>query len=83
MSNEDLDFVKVKTKEAALSFYGTYNNSVPQKLSNDEFIALKKLSEKKNLIIQIFNKGNSVLTVGRQGYIKKMNNVINNQKNLP
>ena len=83
MSNEDLDFVKVKTKEAALSFYGTYNNSAPQKLSNDEFIPLKKLSEKKNLIIQIFDKGNSALTVGRQGYIKKMNNVINNQKNLP
>ena len=33
LSNEDLDFVKTKTKEAALSSYRSYNNYVPQNLS--------------------------------------------------
>ena len=51
MSNEDLDFVKAKTKEAALSSYRSYNN-VPQNLSNEEFIALKNLSKNKDLINQ-------------------------------
>ena len=46
LSNEDLNFVKAKTKEAALSSYRTYNSNVPQNLSNDEFIALQNLSER-------------------------------------
>ena len=33
LSNEDLGFVKAKTKEAALSSYRSYNNYVPQNLS--------------------------------------------------
>ena len=41
MSDEDLDFVKAKTKEVTLSFYRTYNNNVPPNLSIDEFSALK------------------------------------------
>ena len=41
LSNEDLDFVKAKTKEAAISSYRSYNNNVPQNLSKEGFIALK------------------------------------------
>ena len=33
LSDEDVDFVKRKTKEAALSFYRSYNSNVPQNLS--------------------------------------------------
>ena len=33
LSNEDLDFVKTRTKEAALYSYRNYNNNVPQHLS--------------------------------------------------
>ena len=40
-TNEDLDFVKAKTKEAALSSYRSYNNNVPQNLSKEEFTALQ------------------------------------------
>ena len=40
LSNEDLDFVKANTKEAALPSYRSYNNNVPQNLSKQEFIAL-------------------------------------------
>ena len=66
MSNEDLDFVKTKTKEAALSSYRSYTNNMPQNLSKEEFIALLNLSKNKDLIIQKFNKGNSVVIVQRQ-----------------
>ena len=65
-SSEDLDFVKTKTKEIALSSYGTYHNDVPQYLSNDEFIALQGISINKDLIIQKSGKGNSVIIVERQ-----------------
>ena len=41
LSNEDLDFVKAKTTEAAISSYRSYNNNVPQNLSKEGFIALK------------------------------------------
>ena len=66
LSNEDLDFVKTKTKEAALSSYRSYTNNMPQNLSKEEFIALLNLSKNKDLIIQKFNKGNSVVIVQRQ-----------------
>ena len=35
LSNENLDFVKAKNKETALSSYQTYNNNVTQNLSKD------------------------------------------------
>ena len=38
LSDEDLDFVKAKTKEAALSPYRIYNNNVPQNLSNENSV---------------------------------------------
>ena len=79
--NEDLDFVKVKTKEAALSFYRYYNNNVPNNnLSKEVFIALQNLSKNKNLIIQKSDKGNSVVIVDREDYIKKMNDILNDKK---
>ena len=49
MSSEDSDFVKAKTKEAALFSYRSYNNNVPQNLSKGEFIALQNLSKNKRL----------------------------------
>ena len=67
MSNEDLDFAKVKTKEEAK----TYNNK-PQNFSNDEFIALQNLSKNEDFIIQKSNKGNSLVIVNRKDYKKKM-----------
>ena len=37
LPTEDLDFIKTKTKDMALSSFGTYNNNVPQHLSKGEF----------------------------------------------
>ena len=61
LSNEDLYFLKAKTKEAALASYRSYNNNVPQNLSKEEFTALQNLSKNKDLIIQKSDKGNSVV----------------------
>ena len=80
LSNEDLDFVKAKTKEAALSSYRSYNNNVPQNLSKEEFTALQNLSKNKDLIIQKSDKGNSVVIVQRQHYLEKMNDILSVQK---
>ena len=80
MSNENLDFVTAKTKEAALSSYRSYNNNVPQNLSKEEFTALQNLSKNKDLIIQKSDKGNSVVIVQRQDYLQKMNDVLSDQK---
>ena len=81
MSDEDLDFVKPETKEAALSSYRTYNN-MSQNLSINELIALQKLSQSKDFIIQKSDKGNSVVIADTQGCIKKMNN-LSIERSLP
>ena len=77
LPNEDLDFAKAKTKEATLSPYKTCNNNLPQNLSYDEFMALEKLSKNKDLIIQKYGKGTSMVTVDRSH--KKMDNILSDQ----
>ena len=51
-----------------------------QNLFNDEFCALQNLSKNKDLIIQKSDIGNSVVIVDRQDYIKKMSNILSDQK---
>ena len=53
---------------------------MPQNLFNDEFCALQNLSKNKDLIIQKSDIGNSVVIVDRQDYIKKMSNILSDQK---
>ena len=50
LSNEDLDFIKIRTKEAALSFYRNYNINVLQYLSKETFLVLQNLRENKNIV---------------------------------
>ena len=52
LSAEDLDFIKTKTKDIALSSFPTYNNNMLQHLSKVEFDALKDLSNTKYIAIQ-------------------------------
>ena len=56
------------------------NNNIPQILSRKEFIALQNLSKYKDLIIQKSDKCNSAVIVQRQDYLKKMNDVLSDQK---
>ena len=79
LSAEDLDFIKTKTKDIALSSFRTYNNNVPQHLSKGEFVALKNLSQNKQIVIQKSDKGNSIVIVDRVKYIEKMENFLSDQ----
>ena len=77
MLKEDLDFVKTRTKEAALSSYRNYNNNVPQHLSKEEFLALQNLRKNKNIVIQKSDKGNSVVVVDKADYSDKIESLLN------
>ena len=61
LSNEDLDFVKTKTKETALSSFRQYNKKPQQNLSKEELTTLTNLSKNKDIVIQKSSKGNSVV----------------------
>ena len=74
LSNGDLDFVKTKIKDAAQSPFRFYNANVPQNLSDKELEALDRLSKNKNLVIQKADKGNSMVLVDRDVYVKHMEN---------
>ena len=82
LSNEDLEFVKTKTKETALSSFRQYNKSPQQNLSKEELAALASLSKNKDIVIQKSDKGNSVVIVDKETYIKGMENLLSDERNL-
>ena len=69
LSIEDLDFVKTKTKERALSSFRQHNKSPKQNLSKEELTALTNLSKNKDIVIQKSDKDNSVVIVDKDTYI--------------
>ena len=73
VSNEDLDFVKTRTKEAALSSYRNDNN-------NFEFLALHYLPKNKNIRIQKSDRTNSLVIVDKGNYLDIMENLLNNTR---
>ena len=79
-SSEDLDFVKTKTKETALSSFRQYNKSPQQNLSKEELAALASLSKNKDIVIQKSDKGNSVVIVDKETYIKRMENLLSDER---
>ena len=70
MSNEKLDFVKAKIKDAALFLFRNYNADLPRNLSDEEFVVLLRLSKNTSLVIQQLDKGNSVVILDKDVYIK-------------
>ena len=52
---------------------------MPQYLSKEEFEALKSLTQKKKIIIQKHNKGNSKVIFDRSKCIKNIENVLSDQ----
>ena len=79
-SNENLDFMKTKTKETALLSFGQYNKNPQQNLSKEELGALTNLSKNKDIVIQKSDKGNSVVIVDKDTYIKRMENLLSGQR---
>ena len=76
MSNEDLEFMKRKSKETALSSFRQYNKNTQQNHSKEELAALTNLSKNKDIVIQLSDKGNSVVIVDEDTYIKRMENIL-------
>ena len=80
LSNEDLDFVKTKTNETALSSFRQYNKNPQQNLSKEELAALANLSKNKDIVIHKSDKSNSVVIVDKDTYIKRMENLLRDQR---
>ena len=72
ISNDILDFVKTKIKNAALTSFRYYNVNLPRNLSDEEFKTLQNLSKNINLVVQKSDKGNSVVIVDKDVYIQHM-----------
>ena len=80
LSHDDLDFLKTKTKETALSSFRQYSKSPQQNLSKEELAALASLSKNKDIVIQKSDKGNSVVIFDKETYIKTMENLLSDQR---
>ena len=76
LSVDNLDFIKTRIKDTALTSFRNYNANVPRHLSNEEFEALKTLSKNCNFVIQKADKGNLVDIVGKDVYLRHMEKVI-------
>ena len=59
-----------------MSSFHFYNANVPQDLSDKELEALDRLSKNKNLVVQKADKGNSMVLVHRDVYVKHMENIL-------
>ena len=79
LSNEDLDSVKTRTKEAALR---NYNNNIAQHFSKEEILALQNQCKNKNFVIQKSDKGNSVVIVDKTDSFDKMKDLLNDTRNF-
>ena len=55
---------------------------MPQHQSKTELDALKNLSQNKHIVIQKSEKGNSIVIVDRDKYIKKMENFLSDQSKI-
>ena len=72
--------MKAKTKEIALSSFRQYNKSPQQNLSKEELAALASLSKNKDIVIQKSDKGNSVVIVDKETFIKRMENILSDER---
>ena len=72
--------MKTKTKETALSLFRQYKKNPQQNLSKQELTALTNLSKNKDIVIQKSDKGNSVVIVDKDTYIKRMENLLSDQR---
>ena len=75
MSNEDVDFVKTRTKPTVISSYWNYNHNVTEHLSKEQILALQNLRKNKDIVIQKSNKSNSVVFADKTDY--EMENLLN------
>ena len=68
----DLASIKAGLQDTVFTTYSAFNkdNSPPFNLSNNEFESLCKLKNEKNLIIQKADKGNTIVILDKDCYLK-------------
>ena len=76
MSNENLDFVKTKIKDVALTSFRNYNVNLPLNLLDEECKALQNLSKNTNLVMQKSDNGNSVVILDEDVYTKRRESLL-------
>ena len=71
-----IDNLKFYLGITSLTSFCNYNANVPQHLSNEEFEALRTLSGNCNLVIQKADKGNSIVIVEKDVYVRHMETIL-------
>ena len=78
LSNENLDFVKTRTKEAALSLLIKTVITMFRKIFlKKNFLLYKFFVKIKKIVIQKSGKSNSVVIVNKADYLDKIENLLN------
>ena len=72
--------MKAKTRERALSSFRQYTKSPEQGLSKEELAALASPYKNNDILIQNSYKGNSGVIVDKETYIKRMDNLLSDQR---
>ena len=77
MKSENRDFLKHKLKDICLPTLKSYSfDNVNTNLSEAESIALKHLTERKDLVIQKADKGNTVVITDRTKYLEGIKSLL-------
>ena len=76
VSDNILEPLKFEIKREAFSSYDNYSFLDELNISKEQRLALKGLSTNNDLIIQKSDKGNSVVLLNRNDYIKRLNEIL-------
>ena len=77
LSGYNLDFIKTRTIDSALTSFWSYNGNIPEQLSNEKIEALKtSLSANCNLVIQKADNGKLVVMVQKDVYFRHMESLL-------
>ena len=84
MKSENRDFLKNKFKDICFSTLNSYSfDKIERKLSEVESIALKNLIERKDLVTQKADKGNTLVITDRTKYLEGIKLGSSKSKQLP
>ena len=76
-SSVNFDYIRTRLKSIALSSYYSYDpHQLPLNISKAELSALNKLCRNKDLIISCPDKGNGVVILDRQDYVRKVTSIL-------
>ena len=87
-SSVDLASVKAHLQDTAFTSYSAFNkdNSLPSNLSKNEFESLSKLKNENNFVIQMADKGNTIVILDKDSYLKSVETLLKDSskfKNIP